>query len=101
MSSPPCLTRPGSEGEGTSWAKRAVVATRRTRSVRFDKGEATLPALGFQRRRKSAHGKKLSLTGTAFQVLRARVLSGELRPGAEFSEAGVRRAARDEQNTGA
>lgn len=30
--------------------------------------------------------KKLSLTETAHQVLRARVLSGELRPGAEFSE---------------
>ena len=30
--------------------------------------------------------KKLSLTETAYQALRARVLSGELRPGAEFSE---------------
>ncbi|MBM6581314.1 GntR family transcriptional regulator [Microvirga sp. BT689] len=33
-----------------------------------------------------APSKKLSLTETAYQALRARVLSGELRPGAEFSE---------------
>ncbi len=30
--------------------------------------------------------KKVSLTETAYQALRTRVLSGELRPGAEFSE---------------
>ncbi|WP_262027427.1 GntR family transcriptional regulator [Microvirga sp. Mcv34] len=36
---------------------------------------------------KGARGKKLSLTETAYLALRARVLSGELRPSAEFSEA--------------
>lgn len=35
---------------------------------------------------KGARGKKLSLTETAYQALRTRVLSGELRPSAEFSE---------------
>ncbi|SCY94171.1 GntR family transcriptional regulator [Microvirga guangxiensis] len=34
-----------------------------------------------------ARSRKLSLTETAYQALRARVLSGELRPSAEFSEA--------------
>lgn len=34
----------------------------------------------------TGRAKKLSLTETAYQAVRARILSGELRPGVEFSE---------------